>query len=149
MKVILLKDVENLGKQYEIKEVAEGYAKNFLFPQKLAKPATEKNLMWLQQKLEKMAKRAEEDLKKYQKLASSLDGLEIYFEVKTKEGKSELYEKITSKKVAEKLKEMGFSVSQHNIKLDTPINTLGEYEVKVRLPHNLEANIHLIVTSKE
>lgn len=149
MKVILIKDVENLGKKYEIKEVAEGFAKNFLFPKKLAKPANERNLKWLEEKLKKIELNAERELKKYQQIASSLDGLEIFYEARIKEGTEELYEKITPAKVAEKLKEKGFNISKNNVEGPFPINQIGEYEIKIKLPHNLEAFVKLIITQKE
>lgn len=149
MKVILIKDIENLGKKYEVKEVADGFAKNYLFPKKLAKPATEENLKWLEKKLKEIEMKAEEDLKKYQKLASSLDGFELFFEAKVKEGTDELYEKITPPKIAEKLKEKGFQVSKNNIELSSPIKKVGEYEIKIKLPHNLEAFVRLIVSPQE
>jgi large subunit ribosomal protein L9 len=66
MKVILLQNVEDLGKKYEVKDVKDGYARNFLFPEKLAKPATEEALKWLQDQKEVIAQEAEEDLKKSQ-----------------------------------------------------------------------------------
>lgn len=148
MKVILLKDVEKLGKKFEIKEVKDGFAKNFLFPKKLAKPATEKNLKWLEKKLKKEKEKAELELKQYQKIASSLDGLEISFEAKVKE-KNIIYEKITPLKIAEKLREMGFDVTKNQIELKEPIKEIGEFDVKIKFPHNLEATIKVIVAPSE
>jgi len=148
MKVILLKDVENLGKKYEIKEVAEGYARNFLFPKKLAKPATEANLKWLEKKLKKLEEKAEEELKKVQNLASEIDGLEIVIPVKVGED-GQLFESITSQKILEKLKEEGFELKKKQIVLEKPIKELGEFPVKVKFPHNLEAEIKVIVVEEK
>lgn len=148
MKVILLKDVEKLGKKFEIKEVKNGYAKNFLFPRKLAKPANEKNLKWLSNKLKKEQEKAEVELKQYQKMASALDGLEIYFERAIKE-KTLIYEKITRQKIIEELKKRGFQLTKNQIELEKPIKEIGEFDVKIKLPHNLEATIKVIVTPKE
>ncbi|HDM31922.1 MAG TPA: 50S ribosomal protein L9 [bacterium] len=148
MKVILLKDVENLGKKYEIKEVAEGYARNFLFPKKLAKPATEANLRWLEKKLKKLEEKAEKDLKKVQDLASKVDGLEITIPVKVgKDG--QLFESITPLKILEKLKEEGFELKKKQIVLEKPIKELGEFPVKIKFPHNLEAEIKIIVVEEK
>ena len=61
MRVILLQDIEKLGKKYDVKEVADGYARNFLIPKSLAKPATEEALKWLETQKEIQAKKAEED----------------------------------------------------------------------------------------
>lgn len=148
MKVILIQDIKDVGKKYEIKEVKDGFAKNFLFPQKLAKPATEENLAWLEKQKEKIAKKAEEELKKTQELASQIDGQEIIFSVKVgREG--ELFESITSQKIAEKLKQLGFQVKKQQIDLAQPIKELGEFPIKIKLEHNLEAEIKVIVAEEK
>ncbi len=69
MRVILLQDVENIGKKYEIKEVKNGYARNFLIPKSLAKPATKEVLKWLEVQKEIEEKKAEDELKEIQELA--------------------------------------------------------------------------------
>ena len=148
MKVILLEDVESLGKKYEIKEVKDGYARNFLLPQKLVKAATKQALKWLADQKEIIEKEAEEDLKKAQELASSLDGLEISVVVKVGEA-GQMFESINSQKISEKLKEMGFEVKKSQIVLENPIKELGEFPVNINLDHNLEAEIKAIVTAEE
>lgn len=148
IKVILLQDIENLGKKYEIKEVKAGYAKNFLIPRNLVKLATKKNMKWLEKKLEKEAKKAEEELKKVQELASKIDGLELVFSVKVGE-KGELFERIGILKILEKLKEQGFSLKKNQILLEKPITELGEFPVKIKFDHNLEAEIKVIITKEE
>jgi large subunit ribosomal protein L9 len=155
MKVILLKDVENLGKKYDVKEVADGYAKNFLFPKKLAKPATEKNLKWLELKKQIEEKKAEEELKKVQETASLVDGQELIFPVKVGD-KGQLFESITAQKIAEKLnqkigdklKEFGIQIKKTQIELPNPIKEIGEFEVKVKFEHNLEAEVKVIVVEE-
>ena len=93
MRVILLKDIENIGKKYEIKEVADGYARNFLIPKELAKPATEGALKWLEVQKEIKEKEAEEELKGIQKIVSGIDGVEVIISVKIGE-KDQFFEKI-------------------------------------------------------
>ncbi len=145
MKVILLQDVENIGKKYELKEVKDGYARNFLVPKNLAKLATKQALLWLEDQKEIIRKKAEEDLKKTQETASGIDGLEVNFGVKVgPEG--QLFESINAVKIAEKLKEMGYAVKKSQIHLKEPIKELGEFLVKISLDHNLEAEIRLIVS---
>jgi len=147
MKVILLQDVEGLGKKYEIKEVKNGYAKNFLLPQKLVRPATKDALAWLEDQKKLIEKEAEEDLKKAQELASKLDGLEINITVKIGED-GQLFESIGSQKIVEKLKEMGFEIKKSQIKLNSPIKETGEFSVNISLDHNLETEIKMIISAE-
>jgi len=148
MKVILLQDVDDLGKKYEIKEVKSGFARNFLLPKKLARAATKQALKWLTDQKEVIEKEAEEDLKKAQELASKLDGAEVNIDVKVGD-EGQLFESINSQKIVERLKEMGFEVKKSQIKLLEPIKDLGEFPIKVSLDHNLEAEITLIIAGEK
>ena len=140
MRVILLKDIENLGKKYEIKEVANGYARNFLIPKGLAKKVTKETLKWLEIQKEIERKKAEEELKKIQDLASVIDGQEIVIPVKIGDLRK-LFESITSLKIFEKLRDSGFNIKKGQIVLEKPIEELGEYPVKIKFEHNLEAEL--------
>ena len=148
MRVILLQDVEKVGKKYEVKEVADGYARNFLIPKGLAKPATEGNLKWLEVQKEALRKRAEEELKKIQEQASNLDGLEVVIPVKIG-NEGQLFESINTQKISEKLKELGFEIKKSQIALEEPIKELGEFPVKIHFEHNLEAEIRVIVSEEK
>lgn len=148
MKVILLQDVEKIGKQFEVKEVADGHARNFLFPKNLAKPATTDTLKWLETQKEVLAKKAEEELKKVQSVASSLDGLEVVIPVKVGEDQ-QLFESINSQKISEKLKELGFEIKKTQLDLLEPLKELGEFPIKIRFEHNLETEIKVIVTEEK
>lgn len=148
MKVILLQDVEGLGKKYEVKEVKNGYARNLLLPEKLAKAATKEALKWLAGQKEVIEKEAEEDLKKAQGLASELDGLEVSIAVKIGD-EGQLFESINSQKIVEKLKEMGFEVKKSHVKLENPIKDIGEFPVSIMLDHNLEAEIKVVVIAEK
>lgn len=147
MKVIFLEDVENIGKKYDVKEVKPGYARNFLIPNNLAKTATKKNLRWLEIQKEIITKKAEENLKEAQELASKIDGLEVPILLKVG-SEGQLFESINSSKIAEKLKEMGFDVKKSHIDLKENIKKIGEFEVKINLDHNLEAEIKVIITEE-
>ena len=148
MRIILLQDVENLGKKYEIKEVKNGHARNFLIPKGLAKIATEQTIKWAETQKEIAVKKAEEELKKVQQLASQIDGLELVIPVKVgKEG--QLFEKITPQKVSEKLADLGFEIKKEQIDLLEAIKEPGELPVKVKLKHNLEAEIKVIVIEEK
>jgi large subunit ribosomal protein L9 len=148
MRVILLQDIDKLGKKHEIKEVKAGFARNFLIPQGLAKPATEEALKWLETQKEIEAKKAEEELKKVQEVASSIEGQEVIIPVKLGE-EDQLFESITTQKISEKLKELGFEIQKSQIALSEPIKELGEFPVKIKFEHNLEAEIRVIVTKEE
>lgn len=147
MKVILMQDVEGLGKKYEVKEVKSGHARNFLLPEKKAKAATKQALKWLADQKEVIEKEAEEDLKKSQALASELDGLEVNISVKVGD-EGQLFESINNQKIVERLKEMGFEVKKSQIKLKEPIKDIGEFTVSISLEHNLEPEIKLVVVAE-
>jgi len=148
MRVILLQNIENLGKKYEIKEVKDGYARNFLIPKGLAKPATKKALKWLEVQKEIETKKAEEELKKVQEIATAIDGQEIVIPIKIGE-EGQLFESITSQKISEKLKEFGFEIKKIQIDLAEPIKELGEFPIKVKFEHNLEAEIKVIIVEEK
>ncbi len=145
MRVILLKNVDKIGKQFEIKDVADGYANNFLLPKGLAKQATKNAMVWAKTQREISAKKTEEELKVIQQHASSLDGQEVVIQVKVGD-KDQLFESINDQKIWDKLKEAGFDVEKKQIDLEEPIKKLGEYPVKIKFSHNLEAEIKVIVT---
>lgn len=148
MRVILLQDVENVGKKHEVKEVKSGYARNFLIPKELAKPATKQALRWLETQKEIETKSSEEELKKIQDSASAIDDQEVMISVKVgPEG--QLFESINAQKISDRLKEMGFEVKKTQINLAEPIKELGEFPVKIKFEHNLEAEIKVIVTEQK
>lgn len=148
MRVILLQDIDNLGKKYDIKEVKDGYARNFLIPRSLAKIATEETLKWLKVQKEAEVKKAEEELKKVQELASAVDGQEIIIPVKVGE-RGQLFESVTNQKILEKLKEAGFEIKKTQIDLLEPIKELGEFSAKIKFAHNLEAEIKVITVEEK
>lgn len=148
MKVVLLKNVENLGKKYEVKEVKNGYGRNFLIQKGLAKAATKEVLAWAEMQKEIETKKSEEDLKKIQERASTIDGQEIVIAVKVGD-ENQLFESVGPQKIAEKLKEMGLEIKKNQINLEKPFKELGEYPVKIRFEHNLEAEVRIIVTGDE
>jgi len=148
MQVILLENIEKLGKKFDIKEVADGYALNFLIPKGMVKKATKETLKWLKFQKENLEKKSEDELKKTQDFASSIDGQEIMLQVKIGE-EGQLFESITSQKIAEKLKELGFEVKKTQIDLVEPIKEPGEFPVKIKFEHNLEAEIKLIITEEK
>lgn len=148
MKVILLKDVEKLGKKGEVKKVADGYARNFLIPQKMAVLATQSEIAKLEKEKEIEAQKAEQELTLYQEIASQIDGLEIEIPAKVGED-GKLFGSITPAKISETLKLRGFEIKKEQIKIAEPFKEIGEYEATVEFPHNLEVKIKLIVVEEK
>ena len=148
MKVILLQDVPKLGKKFEVKEVADGHAQNRLIPEGLVKPATKEALEWVEMQKEVAGKVEEESLQKSQEMASQLDDREVQLLMKVGD-EGQLFEGVTSQKIAERLKEMGYDVKKSQIKLEEPLKELGEFPVKLGFEHNLEAEIRVIVSEQE
>jgi len=146
MKVILLQDVENLGKEGEIKEVADGFARNFLLPKKLAEIATNDAMKKAESKKQKKAEEAKTELEEVQRLAEQLEGRELYIKVKEEEGK--LFGSINEKIIAKTLKDEGLNINPENVKLQEPIKEMGEYNAQINLDHGLEANIRIILVSE-
>ena len=148
MQVILLKDVEKIGKKFDVKNVKDGYARNFLFAKGLAKPATKEALIWVETQKEIIEKKAGEELKKFENAASALDDQEVLIPVKVGE-EDQLFESVTAQKIADKLKEAGFNIKKSQIDLTQPIKELGEFPVKIKFEHNLEVQIRIIVAREE
>ncbi len=148
MKVILLEDIQKLGKKFEVKEVADGYARNFLFPKGLAKPATDSALKQLEAEKEVLAQKAEEELKQTEQVVSQLDGQEFEMPAKADEA-GKLYGAITQVKLAKFLKDKGFEVKKNQIVLSETIKETGDYEINLELDHGLEATIKLAVVPEE
>ena len=148
MKVILKQDVKNIGKKDEIHEVSDGYARNFLFPKKLAVEATADNVntMKLQEKA-RLAKLAEEKAQA-QAIAEQLKELTVRVVAKGGNG-GRLFGAVTTKEVSDALK------AQHNIEinkaklvLDEPIKSFGGYELKAKLGHDVNAIVKVVVVEE-
>jgi large subunit ribosomal protein L9 len=147
MKVILLQDVETLGKKWEVKEVADGYARNFLIPKALVKPATASEVAEAERKLAEAEARAKGELETVEKLASKLDGYELKIRVSVGE-EGQLFAQVSPKQIAEALLAEGFKISVKQIKIKEPIKDLGEFAVTLEFDHGLEAEIRVIVEAE-
>lgn len=145
MKIILLQDVKGLGKKGELKEAAEGYARNFLFVKKLAEIATESGVKKVQIIKKKQEEKNQMDLEKTQELASQLEGKAITILVKAKDGR--LFGSVHVRDIAKELKKEDIIIPEKSIILENPIKELGEYEVKIELDHKIEAMMTVIIES--
>ncbi len=146
MKVILLQNIHDFGKEGDVKEVADGYARNFLIPKKMAEAATKNAMQNAEVKKASAAENAKTELEEAQKLAELLEGRELFVKVKEKEGK--LFGSVNEKTIAKTFKEEGIKIDPTNIKLAEPIKEVGEYDVAINLDHGLEANIKVILISE-
>lgn len=143
MKIILFADVKNLGKRSEIKEVSNGYARNFLFPKKLAQTATPEIVKKTEAQEKQRREKESEEMGKKKKLAESLQGKKIVIKAKDKKGK--LFGSITAKQISEKLAESGFVIWEKCLKIAKPIKELGEHKIKIDLGDGIGAEFDLII----
>lgn len=145
MKVILQADVKGTGKKGQVFEVADGYARNFLFPKKLATEATTGNIQDVTHKkvLEENRKGREKEVAV--ELADKLNTLLIEIKTKTGEG-GRLFGSVTSKEIADALKKQhGFEVDKRKLELKEPIKALGNYEVPIKIHPDVIATLKVHV----
>ena len=148
MKVILLKDIKNIGKKWDVKHVSDGYARNYLMPKGMARLASQDALDELDDELRQREMIATEELGATQAIAEGLDGLDVYVRVKADENGT-VYGGVSAKTIAKALADMGVTVEEKAIKLPEPIKEIGEYQVTIELEYGLEAEVKLIVESEE
>jgi len=145
MKIILMTDVPSLGHRGELKEVAPGYARNFLLPKKLAVPATPANL----QNLEHLKRRrVREEVKARQEaeaMAARVAGLGLQVTARASED-GRLYGSVTAQDVADFLDRNGVAVEKRRVLLEEPIKALGQYRVAVRLHAEVTAELPVTVS---
>lgn len=146
MKIVFLTDVKNIGKKGEVKNVADGFARNFLFPQKMAELATDMVVQKNQLEMKKNMQIQEAALKKVQDLADNLSGSEIVVKAKTKKGK--LFGAISKKKIVKELEKKEIFVEEKAVALKEAIKEEGEYEIKVELGHGIETVFNLKIESE-
>jgi len=146
MKVIFLKDVKGKGKKGEVKNVADGYAHNFLIKQGLATEANNANISSLDAQKKKEEKAAAQELEEAKKLKEVLDNITVELKAKAGEG-GRLFGSITTKQVAEELqKKHGIKIDKRKMELDDAIRTLGHTKVPVKLHHEVTATLTVSVT---
>jgi large subunit ribosomal protein L9 len=148
MKVILNEDVPNVGKLGATVNVADGFARNFLLPRKLAVRADSATAQQIEHQMRVLRKREEKQRVAFAALAKSLEGVTV--EIKARGGEEEkLFGSVTNAQIAEKLAEMGYTIDRKSILLDEPIKALGIYGVPVRLASGIEATIKVWITPIE
>ncbi len=147
MEVILREHVDNLGKRGEIVKVADGYARNYLLPRKLALLATEGNKKQIEREREKFEAKEAEEKKVADAAAARMGGVEI--EIARKVGENDvLFGSVTAADIASALGAKGFEVDRRKLQLHEPIKKLGDFEVPLKLHREVVASVKVKVVAE-
>src|SRR3989344_72102 len=144
MKVILLKDIPKVGRKNEVKDVSEGFARNFLIRQNLAKSATDGAVKTLSREQKQKENAKDQERKKYMSLVDKLNLLEVVFRTKMGE-KGKAFGSINVAKIQEELRRLGVTVEKEWIQLDDPIKTTGEHRVVIKFPGKVTGEVKVLV----
>ena len=148
MKVILLQDVKGQGKKGELKEVNDGYARNFLIKKGLAIEATATKINELNQKQQATAYHKEEELKAMKALAKEIDGKTFTLNIKVGQN-GKVFGSVTGADISACLKEAGYDIDKKKIVIDGPIKLVGTYTVALKLAEGVSAKINVEVKGIE
>jgi large subunit ribosomal protein L9 len=147
MKVILLQDIKNMGKKGDVLEASDGYARNYLFPRKLAQEATAENLHIINQKKENERKKKLAEIEEAQALAEKLKGKEIKIVAKSGEH-GRLFGAITNKDVADTIKKQyNIDIDKKKVVIDT-IKQIGMYDAEVKLYAEVSTKMKVVVSEQ-
>jgi len=149
MKVVFLKDVPNVARAGEIKEVASGYSRNFLIPRKLALLASSQTVSQVEAQRKISARSQQQTEAELVEMANQLDGREVFLEAQVG-AKDRLYGSITNADIAAELESTtGLVIDRKKIELAKPIHQLGSYEVTIRLAKDVIPKVKVTVTEGE
>ena len=149
MKVVFLKDVSSKGKVGEIRDVADGYARNFLFPKGLALPATQQAIRSAKIEVEEKAKRHSRLQGELNELAGLINEKELYFKARAGE-KGQLHGSITSADIAKELSKLvNAEIDKKKIELDEPLRSLGSHEVTISFSKEAVAKVKVIIEEEK
>ena len=147
MKVILLKDVKGTGKKGDVVTVSDGYANNYLIPNKIAQNANATNVNLNNQAKSSEAHKAEVILNEAKELKQKLDNLSIELSIKCGEN-GKTFGSVTSKEIADKLLSLGFEIDKKKIDF-SPVKTIGLYHVKIKLQPQVATTINVNIVSQK
>ena len=146
MKVILQQDVRDQGKKGQMVEVSDGYARNFLFPRKLAVPATADAMNTMKLKEKARLRQIEEEKALAQANAKKLEGVVVKISAKAGEN-GKLFGSVTNKDISDALRaQHGIEVEKGRIVIADPIKAYGPYDVKCKLGYEITGTVHLLIT---
>lgn len=145
MKVILTKDLKNIGKKNEVVNVADGYARNYLFPKNLAKEATKANMHILNRKKEAERKEKLKEIEEAQKIAEKIKGKSVKIAANSGDN-GRLFGAITNQDIADAIKEQyDIEIDKKKIVTDA-IKQLGTYEIEVKIYPEVSTNINVVIS---
>ena len=147
MRIILLEEIQSLGKVGDIVDVAAGYGRNYLIPKHFAIPATKGNLTQIDNIKRVKSAQEEKTRFRYEKIAEKLSGFSIDIPMEVSEEDS-LFGAVTAAMIADILREKGFDVNKHQIELEKPIKMLGVYNVSVKLYQDIQPKVRIWVVRK-
>lgn len=147
MEVILTEDVPKVGKMGDVVRVKDGFGRNFLIPQNKALVSNSKNLKALEAQKKHIAAKAAKLLQTAEAVAAKLQSMHLNIE---KEAGTEdrLFGSVTNKEIADLLAEQGVEIDRHKIQLDSPIKTVGDHEVEIKLHSELKVPLKVTVVAK-
>jgi len=148
MEVILREDIERLGNRGQVVKVADGYARNFLLPKRLAVAATDANRKIVEQERHAHVRREAKQKSEAEDLSKLLTGVTVTIAQKAGEN-DQLFGSVTSKDVADALAQQNFTIDRRKVLLDEPIKQLGEFKVPVRLHRDVTAEVTVQVVKEE
>lgn len=148
MKVILKSTVDHLGRAGDVKDVADGYARNFLLPRKLAEAATPSALKYWEKGKEKRALVVAGEIKVAKELADKLAGVNLTFAMPASE-EGKLFGSVGKTDVLKSLKAAGYDVPKNSVRLENALKTTGEHEVELRLAPEVAAKVKVTVSARE
>lgn len=148
MKVILLQDVKGTGKKDDVVEVSDGYARNCLFKKKLAVEATVAGVNAINGQKKAAEFHKAEEIRKWRETAASIKGKEVTCFVKCGEN-GKVFGSVTSKEIADKLRELGYEIDKKKIVLGDTLKTVGVYDAEIKFLPDVSAKIKVKVEAAE
>ena len=147
MKVLLCEDIDKLGWLGDVVEVAEGYARNYLLPQRLATPATEANIRAIAEEKGKRAEQRKLEGRRLEAAAKAVEGAEAVVAAKANE-QGHLFGSVTAREIAANLREQGFEIADKIVHLPEHIKEVGTHPVTLRFSPGLTATVNVVVVAE-
>src|SRR5437762_2317347 len=148
MEVILRETIDSLGRAGQVVKVADGYARNYLLPKKLAYPVTPGNMKVIEFERQSLLRKEAKQKDDAEKLKAMFDSVEIVIRRKVGEQDGHLYGSVTNSDVADELEKKGFQIEKRKIHMDDHIKSVGEFSIPIRLFKDVTAHVKLKVEAE-